>query len=62
MTAVMSNQADIGLMGPEAAVYVNLQGSKNYPVIFGRLTKRDGSFLVGRHPQPRFRMVGFDGL
>ena len=62
MTAVMSNQADIGLMGPEAAVYVNLQGSKNYPVIFGRLTKRDGSFLVGRHPQPDFEWSDLTGF
>lgn len=54
MTAVMSGQADIGLMGPETAVYVRLGGSKNYPVVFGQLTRKDGSFLIGRSADPDF--------
>lgn len=61
MTAVMSNQADIGLMGPEACVYVNLQGSTNYPIIFGQLTKKDGSFLIGRNANPDFKWSDLDG-
>ena len=61
MTAVMSNQADIGLMGPEAAVYVKLQGSNDYPVVFGRLTKKDGSFLMGRLPEPNFQWSDLAG-
>jgi NitT/TauT family transport system substrate-binding protein len=48
MAAVLSSEADIGLCGPEAAVYVNAQGSTNYPIVFGQLTKKDGSFLIGR--------------
>ncbi len=48
MTAVVSGQSDIGLAGPEACIYVYNQGKDDYPVIFGQLTKRDGSFLVGR--------------
>lgn len=48
MTAVLTNQADIGLAGPESCVYVYNQGKDDYPIIFGQLTKRDGSFLVGR--------------
>ncbi len=48
MTAVVSGQADIGLAGPESCVYVYLQGKEDYPRIFAQLTKRDGSFLVGR--------------
>lgn len=32
-----------------------MEGQKNYPVIFGQLTKRDGSFLVGRTAQPEFK-------
>lgn len=48
MTAIVAGAADIGLMGPEAAVYVYAQGKTDYPIIFGQLTKRDGSFLVGR--------------
>lgn len=53
MTALLSGSADIALMGPETNVYVVAQGS-TAPVIFGQLTKRDGSFLVGRNPEPDF--------
>ena len=48
MTAVLTGQSDIGLAGPEAAIYVYNQGKSNYPKIFAQLTKRDGSFLFGR--------------
>ena len=52
MTAVVSGQADMGLAGSEAAIYVMNQGKEDHPVIFAQLTKRDGSFLVGREPGP----------
>lgn len=55
MTAVISGQADIGFSGPEACVYVYNEGKKDYAVVFAQLTKRDGSFLVGRHPEPDFK-------
>jgi NitT/TauT family transport system substrate-binding protein len=48
MTAVVSGQSDIGLAGPEACLYVYNQGKEDYPKVFAQLTKRDGSFLVGR--------------
>lgn len=48
MTAVLAGQSDIGLAGPEACVYVYNQGKTDYPKVFAQLTKRDGSFLVGR--------------
>lgn len=48
MTAVLAGQADIGLAGPEACIYVMLEGREDHPVVFAQLTKRDGSFLVGR--------------
>lgn len=48
MTAVLTDQADIGLAGPESCIYVYNQGKEDYPVVFAQLTKRDGSFLVGR--------------
>lgn len=48
MTAVLAGQADIGLAGPEACIYVMNEGRENHAVIFSQLTKRDGSFLVGR--------------
>lgn len=48
MTAVLTGQADVGFAGPEACIYTYLQGEKNYPKVFGQMTKRDGSFLIGR--------------
>ncbi len=48
MAAITSKSVDIGLMGPEATIYCHVGGQKDYPVIFGQLTKRDGSFLIGR--------------
>ncbi len=55
MTAIASKSADIGLMGPEATVYCHVEGQKDYPVIFGQLTQRDGSFLVAKNPEPNFK-------
>lgn len=54
MTALLSNSADIGLMGPEASLYVYLNGKENYPKVFGQLTKRDGSFLISRTKEENF--------
>lgn len=51
MTAVVSGQSDIGLAGPESCIYIYRQGKDDYPVVFGQLTKRDGSFLIGRTDQ-----------
>lgn len=48
MTSVLTGEADIGFAGPEAAIYVHNQGKENAPVVFAQMTKRDGSFLVGR--------------
>ena len=50
MTAVLSRQVDIGFAGPEASIYVYQQGKEDYSQVFAQLTKRDGSFLVGRNP------------
>ena len=57
MTALTSGSADIGLMGPEAAIYVVKQGKKDAPKVFGQLTKRDGSFIIGRTPNPDFTLA-----
>lgn len=54
MTALLTGEADIGLMGCEANVYVYLQGKRDYPKIIGQLTKRDGSFLVARQQIDNF--------
>lgn len=52
--ALMTGSADIGLMGPEQNVYSYVNGDTNYPVVFGQLTKRDGSFLISRTNETNF--------
>ena len=54
MTALLSDQCDIGFAGPESCIYVYNQGKEDYAVIFAQLTKCDGSFLVARKPDPNF--------
>lgn len=61
MAAVLSGAADIGFCGPEAVIYVALGGSDDCPKVFGQLTKRDGSFLVGRNPEPDFKWSNLEG-
>jgi len=54
MTAVLSDQVDIGFSGPEAAIYVMREGKEDHPVVFAQMTKRDGAFIVGREPDENF--------
>lgn len=61
MTALLANQADIGFMGPEAAIYVYNEGKEDYAQVFIQLTQRDGSFLVGREPEPDFKWEDLRG-
>lgn len=61
MTGVISGQVDIGFSGPEACVYVYNEGKDDYAVVFAQLTKRDGSFLVGRNPEPDFKWENVRG-
>ena len=61
MTALLSGSADIALLGPETAVYVVGEGASNTPVIFGQLTKRDGSLLVGRVEESSFSWENLAG-
>lgn len=50
MTAILANQADIGLLGTSSIISVINQGRNNIPIVFAKLTERDGSFLIGREP------------
>jgi NitT/TauT family transport system substrate-binding protein len=54
MTALLSGNADIALMGAEASVYVFNEGKENYAINFAQLTQRAGNFLVAREPFPDF--------
>ena len=61
MTAVLSGQCDIGLAGPESSIYVYNEGKEDYSVVFAQLTKRDGSFLVGKNPDANFKWINLKG-
>ena len=61
MAAVLSGDAEIGFCGPEAALYVLIGGSTDVPTVIGQLTKRDGSFLVSRNPEPDFKWENLKG-
>ena len=61
MTALLSGQAEIGLMGPEAAIYVFNEGKEDSALVVGQLTKRDGSFLMGRTPDDDFKWTDVKG-
>ena len=61
MAAVLSGSVDIGLAGPEAAIYVYNEGREDHSQIFAQLTQRDGSFLVGREPAENFDWAQLKG-
>ena len=61
MTAVLTGQADIGFAGPEASVYVYNEGGEDYGVVFAQLTNGDGTFLMGRQPEPDFKWTDLKG-
>jgi NitT/TauT family transport system substrate-binding protein len=48
MAALISGEADIGFMGSEQSVYVELNGNTDTIVNFAQLTQRAGNFLVAR--------------
>lgn len=61
MAALVSGEADIAFMGPEASVYVYLQGRDDLAVNFAQLTQRDGSFIVGREKDDNFTIDKLKG-
>lgn len=61
MAALLSKDAQIGLMGPEASMYVYLNGQKDYAINFAQLTQKDGSFLVGRENIENFDISMLNG-
>ena len=54
MTAILAGQSDIGLCGPEAAIYVYNEGKEDYIEVFAQLTQKDGSFLVSKEHTDNF--------
>ena len=54
MTALLTDEADIGFMGSESSIYTYIQGAEDYAVNFAQLTQRAGNFLVSREPVEDF--------
>lgn len=61
MAALVSGEADVAFMGPEASVYVYLQGREDPAINFAQLTQRDGSFIVGREKDENFDLSKLKG-
>ena len=61
VAAVLSNDVNIGLCGPEATIYVYNEGEKDYIQTFSGLTKRDGQFIVSRKKIENFTMKDMVG-
>lgn len=54
MTTLLSDGADIALIGSETSIYVYAQNPKDYAINFAQLTQTDGTFLVAKNPKPNF--------
>lgn len=54
MASLLSKDSQIGLMGPEASVFVYQNGQEDYAINFAQLTQKDGSFLLGREKIDNF--------
>ncbi|MDM5228773.1 ABC transporter substrate-binding protein [Cytobacillus sp. NJ13] len=54
MTALLSDSADVALVGSETSIYVSAQGSNDPVINFAQLTQTDGTFLVSRNKIDNF--------
>lgn len=61
MTSLLSNDADIGFMGPETTVYAYNEGANDYVVNFAQLTQRAGNFLIARSEMKSFSWSDLQG-
>lgn len=61
MTALLSDGADIALVGSETSIYVANQGAKDKVINFAQLTQTDGTFLVAREDDTAFSWDDLNG-
>lgn len=61
VAAVLSNDVNIGLCGPEATIYIYNEGENDYVKTFSGLTKRDGQFIVARKENKNFKISDLEG-
>ncbi|MDV2686364.1 ABC transporter substrate-binding protein [Alkalihalophilus lindianensis] len=61
MTTLLSDGADIALVGAETSIYVYAQNASDPVINFAALTQTDGTFLVSRTPTDEFRWDNLNG-
>ena len=59
--ALLSNDVEIGLQGPEPTIYLYNSDQKNYLINFAQLTRTDGSFIFGKEPIDDFDLTMLKG-
>ena len=60
-STLLSNDAQIGLCGAEATIYVYNRGEKDYLKTFSQLTQKDGTFIVSREKNDHFTLNDLKG-
>ena len=58
---VLSGDVEIGFCGSESTLYVYNQKEKDYLINFAGLTKKDGSFIVSRNKDEKFKVSNLKG-
>lgn len=61
MTALLSDHADIALVGSETSIYVHGQEASDLVINFAQLTQTDGTFLVSKNPHDNFTWEDIKG-
>ncbi|WP_202078260.1 ABC transporter substrate-binding protein [Caldalkalibacillus salinus] len=61
MTTLLSDGADIALVGSETSIYVHQQGTDDPVINFAQLTQTDGTFLVSREKLTSFEWDDLKG-
>lgn len=61
MTALLSDHADIALVGSETSIYVYGQEASDLVINFAQLTQTDGTFLVSKNPHDDFTWEDIKG-
>ena len=61
MAALLSDSAQLGLMGCESTIYAYNEGATDTVLNFAQLTQRAGNFLLAREPLPDFQWENLKG-
>lgn len=61
MTALLSDHADIALVGSETSIYVYGQDASDLVINFAQLTQTDGTFLVSKEEHEDFSWEDIEG-